>query len=268
MFILCIFTFYIFIYFPHQWISIHPLVLFLYIIVLWKYVFWIPMESKWFRFHPWIRKITIDHIQCTASDPNETLKDQKRPTLFLYHPHGVYAACMFAFFCFNEECQHIRAAVSSILFRTPIIREVVGLLGCIHVNKKDIVNVLKKNESVVVCPGGLRELLVWKDSAHIYYKRESTIALAIEIGVDIVLVECPDEVLLYWLWIPNIMYPVQNFLLQKCLYPFFIFSWGYKWAPFWPKKLTPGPVLYFSKRYNTFGKTVEELMNEIYGHVP
>lgn len=262
VFLLFLFSFWVFVWVPHQMVSTHPFALFVYIVLLWRYFKWIPKERKWFRFHPWIQKITMEYMNPIASDPHNTLNNKNQ--LFFYHPHGVYATCMFIFFCCNKKCQNVRVAVSSILFRIPIVKEVVGLLGCIPVNRQDIVYALGRGESVCVCPGGLRELLLHKDSPNSYYLRKSTVQLAIDCGVNVVLVECPDEVLLYSLWIPNLLYILQNALLKVVLYPFFIFSWGNRYVPFWPKQITPNPTLYFSKQHNPIGKTVDNFTNEIY----
>jgi len=220
-------------------------------------------SCEWFRFNWLTQKVVFEYLKFDVDDAHNSLSAQRK-TIFFYHPHGVYAAGFFGFFAFNKNIQHITLGVSSILFRLPWIKDIMYLIGAVPVNKKDLISALQVTNAICICPGGLRELLVHKNSANKYFERKRAVMLAQEVRVNIVLVEAPDEAGLYNAWIPSFLYPLQNFLLKRFLYPFPIFSCGNPWIPWWPKRPLRFRLVFHAPVYADPNVSAETLMEIIY----
>lgn len=236
--------------------------------VLFLYWLWTPYQSLALKSSRLVQKYGFEYFNFQVSDPHHTIENSStQNTLFIVHPHGVYAVTLFGFFGVNLEMNHVKVAGSSLLFRIPFVKDLMGLFGCISVKKMDLVKALESG-SVAMCPGGLRELLLHYNSCdYTCLKRKGFVKVAKEVGnCDIVLVKSPLERTLYSVWTFSwIFFGLQDWCLTNLLYPFPIFSWGNNWFPFWPRKPTDGMSIIFGKPISVNdAKSVDELFEEIY----
>lgn len=222
-------------------------------IILIIYALWTPKKWNNLKALSIVQRFGFDYFNFRIQDPYNTIEQSRTVnTLFIIHPHGVYAITLFSFFCLNTEMHHVKVAGSSLLFRLPIIKDLMAIGGCISVKKEELVLHLGAG-SVAMCPGGLRELLLHYNAEKITcLRRKGFISVASQVGnCRIVLVKSPFECKLYSVWtFPRLFFRLQDWCLKNILYPLPIFSWGNNWLPFWPRRPVDGmPIL--------FGKPVE-----------
>lgn len=249
---LLILNFVLFIYIPLKWIYTPTLfTCFLHVVLLMLYMKWRPKECAWFKnfFHS-----NLNFNFCASNVP-----ESDRRILYVLHPHGVYAVSLLGYFPFSQSPPLAEVAVSSILFRLPLVKDFCGLIGIKTTVKREELLAALKTGSVAMCPGGLRELL---NNDGKWVKRKGFIKLAKEADACICLVTCPDEETLYNVYICKCLYPIQDWFLRKFLYPFPIFSWSSWFAPFWPRYL---PLrLIFGKLIETRDRSVDEIFRDVY----
>lgn len=218
------------------------------------YMKWQPRENETFKylFNKYLNFAFVSTTKIPSEQP-------QRRILFACHPHGVYAVSLLGFFPFQKDL-NVQVAVSSILFRLPIVKDFCCLIGVKTTVKRDVLLKQLKETSVAMCPGGLRELL--NDDT---VKRKGFIHLAKEADADICLVNCLDENDLYTVFRFSSLYTIQDWFLRKFLYPFPVFSWSGRWLfPFWPCHLENGMRLEFGPVITTSDKTVDEIFNLLY----
>jgi hypothetical protein len=218
--------------------------------------FWIGQRA--FKHNPLVQRVFYDYFSFVADDPHNVLERQQgKPTLFAVHPHGVYAVALIGYFGFNPSPQMAgcTVAVSSLLFRLPVVREIMYLIGACSVKRGDMARALAPSRALIgkacwlaMCPG----------------KRKGFIKIAKEAGADIVLVTCADELKLYRVVPLSLPWSLRDWFLRHFLYPFPVFCWGNPWLPFWPKKLSEGMTLSFGPPVSTTDKSVDEIFNTLY----
>jgi len=239
---------------PHFWLGV-PWWLHLPVVaVFW---WWVPKESRWFRsLNFWTTVFDYEFV-------GEALPSKDETCLIAMHPHGVFTATTIMAFALNKATLHIKPAASSILFMLPILKEFAGLGGAFPANKRDIIEQLIARKSVVICPGGIRELpgldpdRIKKGDG--FVQRKGFIEIAQHVEVPVVPVWAEGEESLYdvWLWNPQ----KQQQWLSRFYYPGIVFSWGLWWLPFWPK--SKKVTLHVGKAIYPKELTQEKFYNEM-----
>jgi hypothetical protein len=122
--------------------------------------------------------------------------DPSRKYMVCCSPHGAYAFSGLAFIgpllrlgrCPELKNHPIFYGVASVLFYVPGIRELALFLGCREVTKSNVSNIVKKNFSVAMIPGGIYEQLQTRhDHERIYVMGQlGFLKLAIQLGLDVV----------------------------------------------------------------------------------
>jgi hypothetical protein len=115
--------------------------------------------------------------------------DYVKQCIYCYHPHGQIPLCLVGIFTtqfFNNSI----CLVSSILFKIPFINLFICLTKNIDsVHKKNFDLHLQNGKNIILCPGGVDEMLVCKpytNEIHISKKHKGFIKKAILAGIPIV----------------------------------------------------------------------------------
>lgn len=249
------------------------------------YALWIPSEWKAFKTWPGWSYIRDDYLHITFHGPGKYIVNQrthandmdgedgdnnnnntKRAYCFGVHPHGVYATSLMFGFALEPRMQQnhgVRVFGTSLLFRIPLVKELIGWGGTVQANRENVLFEMQAGNSVALAPGGLAEVpgLVPEWIGHPknvnktcyppeteYYRNWRIRGVvhgrgflryarqACDVSVVPVWVEGEED--LYDVWIP---FPrIQRWLLSTWLrYPGLIFTRGRPWAWFWPKSNVP-----------------------------
>jgi hypothetical protein len=117
-----------------------------------------------------------------------------KPYMFGFHPHGIYPLTCF-WLTRGEQWSNIYPDITvdvlgaSVMFYAPYIRDVLMWAGARDVSRKSIVRTLSEKRSVMLVPGGQREMRLCnpsKDSMILSTKHKGFIRLALQQGVDLV----------------------------------------------------------------------------------
>lgn len=234
------------------------------------YWFWTP--EKWHAFRQWPgwSLIRDDYLAITYHGPGRDLVvpvDQRTgengdsPAQHQYcyavHPHGVHAVGLMFGFATNPAMPDLKAFGTSLLFRIPIVKEMVGWSGALPASRENVLFQLQLGHDIAVAPGGLAELrgLIpeWTEQSDEPYPPESEYyrnwrirgvvhgrgflryahACGNTVHIVPVWIEGEDELYDTWLPLPKI----QRWLLRTRLrYCWPIFAWGHRYVWFWPKR--------------------------------
>jgi hypothetical protein len=141
-----------------------------------------------------------------------TEKLPETAALFLCHPHGLIGYSWMIHFCYglspwpmNKPKPYV--AIHSILFRLPLVRDVLELFRCIEAKEETIQEYLKQGKSVAIVTGGIEEMMYNGDSSVklVLKKRKGYARIAKACGVSIVPMFTVGENELFpnepfWLW--------------------------------------------------------------------
>lgn len=239
-------------------------VTFLHDLVLLCYWLWTPSQSIAFRQH-WIwHHVIHNYFQFKVVGPGAaTLNgDERKQYIYALHPHGLYASAV-SYWAVSPHLTHCRAVGTSLLFYLPIVKDLISLGGVIRANRTDMVTTLMCNESIVVTPGGMQEVLTW---GHTYTDHLGFLRIAQATRVPIVPIYAKGVDQLYdvWLFWPRI----QRIALHLFYYPIFVFSRGLWWLPFWPKRPINGIQLCVGKPiYTTHNESLETVAKRFYSQI-
>lgn len=143
-------------------------------------------------------------------EQKENLPD--KPALFLCHPHGLIGYSWMLHFCYglsewppNKPKPFV--AIHSILFRLPIVRDVLEQFWCIEAKEEVIQSYLQQGKSVALVTGGIEEMTYNGEATVklILKKRKGYARIAKRCGVPIVPMFTLGENELFpnepfWLW--------------------------------------------------------------------
>lgn len=182
-----------------------------------------PAESTRFRsLSIWKYLLPYDIIN------PENVLDKNEQCIYAVHPHGLYCTTIHRMFALNKDMLHVKAVASSAMFWLLPLKQFTYLSGSIPANRKDIINILNGGNSIVLSPGGLREML-GLDLKRVadgngFVQRNGFIKLAHLFGIPVVPIYAKDENPLFniYHWSPYI----ERILLSLFYYPGIIFSWG------------------------------------------
>lgn len=134
------------------------------------------------------------------------------PALFLCHPHGLIGYSWMLHFCYEISPWPLNkskplVAIHSILFRIPIVRDILEQFRCIEAKEEIIKNHLKQGRSVAIVTGGIEEMVYNGDKTLklVLKKRKGYARIAKECNVPIVPMFTVGENELFpnetfWLW--------------------------------------------------------------------
>ncbi len=144
------------------------------------------------------------------------LKDLEKlpsgPALYLCHPHGLIGYSWMLHFCYGispwpTTKQKPIVAIHSILFRLPIVRDVLEQFRCIEAKEETIKRYLNQGKSVAIVTGGIEEMQYNGDTTIkiILKKRKGYARIAKDCKVPIVPMFTVGENELFpseafWLW--------------------------------------------------------------------
>jgi hypothetical protein len=135
-----------------------------------------------------------------------------KPALFLCHPHGLIGYSWMLHFCYEiSQWPHEKpkplVAIHSILFRLPIVRDILEQFRCIEAREDIITSHLKEGKSVAIVTGGIEEMVYNGDTTIkiVLQKRKGYARIAKECNVPIVPLFTVGENELFpnetfWLW--------------------------------------------------------------------
>lgn len=260
------------------------------------YWFWTPTEWTDFRMWPGWSLIRDDYLGITYHGPGKDLihanPNEQPPYCFALHPHGVHATSLMFGFALQPSLCHVRVFGTSLLFRIPLVKELVGWGGTLRADREKVLFELKSGHSIALAPGGLAELpgLVpeWTDDPRShdapyppdsdYYRnwrirgvvhgrgflRYARAASTSDVPVCVIPVWAKGENELYRIWLP--LPKIQRWLLQTWLrYPWFIIARGHRWFWFWPKKLAQGIQLWIGQPLDVSkADTLQEAEKQFY----
>lgn len=203
------------------------------------------------------------------------MKDlQKLPTttsLFLCHPHGLIGYSWMLHFCYGihpwpSTKPKPVVAIHSILFRIPIVRDVLEQFHCIEAKEDIIRSYLQQGTSVAIVTGGIEEMLYngEKKVKLVLQKRKGYARIAKECKVPIVPLFTVGE---------NELFPSESFWLWKGIQGL-VYRWTgihiplptwtsmKRWASILRKPLENPIETYVLGILNTHGKTEEKIRTE------
>lgn len=196
---------------------------------------------------------------------NNQLKiNEKKNYIFLYSPHAIYNQGFIYLFGNDKQKFNKKTIplVHSFFKCVPVVSELFSCFGFMECSKSNINYLLDKKHSIVLSPGGIKELFLTKEKEeNIYIKKRNTIFnIAIEKKIEIVPVLGIGES--DWYKFLNISKYLPNKYLLLSSY---LFSWGKKYKPWLPinNKLTISfgtPISLYWK--NGSLKNIQELKTE------
>jgi hypothetical protein len=147
----------------------------------------------------------------------------KTPALFLCHPHGLIGYSWMLHFCYGISKWPVEkpkpfVAIHSILFRIPLVRDVLEQFRCIEAKEEIVQTYLRKGNSVALVTGGIEEMMYNGDETVklVLKKRRGYARIAKTCGVPIVPMFTVGE---------NELFPNETFWVWKQ-----IASLIYKWT--------------------------------------
>jgi len=202
--------------------------------------------------------------------------DPQRQSIICAFPHGVIAYCHAAIFTdgigwFSKKVHDAdkRDLGATVLFRIPIIRDIVLWFGIVDAGRSTAVKVLESGRSVYVVPGGEMEQMLTIEGKHRLFinHRKGFVRLAVEFGCDLVPLYAFGETSLYS--VSNFMLPLRIWICKKfhvALPICYSKRWGipipflyHKNVPYSLCVGQPLPVKKLSPKDPQFNQTVDEV---------
>jgi len=192
----------------------------------------------WFTRQTWLWDSMARYFRAQLFvEPDQKKRPQPdRVYLFAFHPHGIYPATCF-WTTLGSEWQRLMPGVktniagASIIYRTPVVRDVVMWAGGVEVTRKAITSCISRAKSVMIVPGGQREM---RTSSHtgdvikVSSRNKGFVRIAMQFGVPLVPVLSfgEDQILL------NIRLPaIQEFFYTRIGFNFPHFPYGRWYLP-------------------------------------
>ena len=203
------------------------------------------------------------------------IDESKGPVLMGFHPHGVYPLTTF----WGTRGPSFRAAFptlevdvcgASVMFNCPVLREILLWSGGREVSAASIRHCLKQKRSILLVPGGQREMLHSRaDPYNITYvtKHKGFVRMAIENGVQLVPVLSLGETFC----LENIYLPtLQSWFLKYTGVGFPIFPFGRWYSPIAnqvPITLVFGKPMEVEQKDEPTEEEVESMHKKYYDYV-
>jgi len=183
---------------------------------------------------------SLEHYFSSTLIPWGSL-DGRKKYVFGFHPHGIYPLTSF----WGTQGPSFRKAYpglevdicgASVVFFTPVLRDLVMWLGGREVSRVAIERVLASGSSVLLVPGGQREMRHStgnRNKFHVVTRHKGFVKIAIEHGIDLVPIFSFGEDQI----IENIRMPKMQAVTTRFI------GYGFPFVPFgrWYSPL-PNPV--------------------------
>ena len=164
---------------PHGWV-LHMTLLVVYMVVP-------PMEHMAFRRWRFFKMYRALFYPSTAiySEHNAHRPDPAHPTLYAISPHGCYFEAGCTAFVMTSAFKHVRSLGSSVLWKVPILKELVTLVGAKPISAKEIQKQLYKDKgSISIVPEGMRGAVARTDPHTIPIRKGFIRCAAFELSVQ------------------------------------------------------------------------------------
>eukprot|EP00747_Dinoflagellata_sp_TGD_P187054 gnl/TRDRNA2_/TRDRNA2_44525_c0_seq1.p1 gnl/TRDRNA2_/TRDRNA2_44525_c0~~gnl/TRDRNA2_/TRDRNA2_44525_c0_seq1.p1 ORF type:complete len:334 (+),score=49.75 gnl/TRDRNA2_/TRDRNA2_44525_c0_seq1:94-1095(+) len=190
------------------------------------------MQGKFWRY--WLEYLSI-RIAYRAGEP---LPPQQY--VYIMMPHGLYPFSG-AMACISKMVNifaNMRIAVAPIGLKIPLVRQLMGWIGCIGADRPTVSAALAKGESVCFFPGGIGEMMRTdgKSERLLLKSRKGFVKLALEHGVPIVPVYVFGQSVLWsQLQLPSWVEALSRIIRFSLMIPY-----G-RWGTVVPRRL---PLLY------------------------
>jgi hypothetical protein len=167
--------------------------------------------------------------------------DPSKQYLFGFHPHGIYPMTVFWATHGHKwrslfEGITVAPLCATVIFFLPIMREICLWLGIQDVSKKSIHNAFNSGKSIVLVPGGEREMRVSRSDiskVSIITKHKGFVRLALTRGVSLVpMFSFGENQLMENIYLPT----VQEWFQKRILYGFPHLPYGRWFSP------VPNPI--------------------------
>ncbi len=146
-----------------------------------------------------------------------------KAALFLCHPHGLIGYSWMLHFCYGisdwpSGKPKPLVAIHSILFRIPLVRDVLENFHCIEAKEETIKGYLRRGQSVAIVTGGVEEMS---------YNGDATVKLVLEKrkGYARIARQCEVPIVPMFTVGENELFPSERFWLWKGIVDIF-----YKWT--------------------------------------
>ncbi len=206
------------------------------------------------------------------------IESLNKPAIYGFHPHGL-ASITRTLFCSNQATQLYQTqlkdayhAAHSLLFKVPILRELLLLGGAIPVSESYIRHYLSKGHSITITPGGAREMKYTQDKYHkngeTYYliPRKGIARIAEDMNIPMIPIYTEGERQLFSYNPPSLPLRLINSILEaliqkttdvnvlQILYPSNIMKWHELYY-----NITPITTTYIGKPTYTYEEYTDQL---------
>lgn len=128
-----------------------------------------------------------------SNDECIKLADSGRKFILAFQPHGVISFCsLCSWINAPPELRGVQTAVASVLLKTPILKNVMGIYGLTSASSRNVRNILEKGKGIkgclVIYIGGIAELFkTCEEEERLYLqKRKGFIKIALREGVEVI----------------------------------------------------------------------------------
>jgi len=168
---------------------------------------------RWFM---WGIKHWIDGAEVVGNIKAEVASDGK-PVMTCHHPHGAVAVNSAAFGALTMDASAVAAPP---VFKMPVCRQMMELMGAISSDKKTFVKHMQSRKHLAILPGGIDEVcLADQTKERIYIKhRQGFVKYALQYGYDLIPIYHLGETFLYdalWPMTEDPIVKIRMWIAQK-----------------------------------------------------
>ncbi len=195
----------------------------------------------------------------------------EKNALILCHPHGILGLNWFYHLChpfspWTYKGKKPRLAIHSVLFKFPMLREILTSYHCIEASEERIQSYLEKGESVALFTGGAEEMLETDEHKIniVMKKRKGYSRIAKQAGVPIVIFfntneneYFPQNTFFLWRWLSRTL-----FYYTRISFPLPSWKAMTNWVGILRKPLDEPITTFVLKPVETQGKSIEAIQKE------
>jgi hypothetical protein len=185
-------------------------------------------EMKHWVIWKWIR----EDFFCFKTHDEPCCSDHEK-VIYAVYPHGHYSLTHLFYFVLNPRYEALRPAIHSFIFWIPFFATFAYWINAIDVTEESMRKTLQKNESIVMCPAGIKDMIL--KGTETVKEHRGFLRIAREANAKVIPVWCAQERSYYRHWLPfghNV--PI-------------IFIWGRWWCPVIPLGVSDKSNIYFGK---------------------
>lgn len=144
-----------------------------------------------YKFGEWVMHKAADYFNMKIIVEDKEALDKCKQVIFTIEPHDILPLSIFAF---NDCLSGLKSlkclgCVTSACFKVPLMRHVYTWMNAYSVDKKDVLKIISKGYSPVICPGGVAEVIYLENRKELVLfmkKRFGYIKIAVQHGIPIV----------------------------------------------------------------------------------